>query len=167
MNRWYVARTHPKAERKALENLIRQGFHAYLPLYGKPRRHARRSEVVPAPLFPRYLFIDLDLTRCRWRSILSTIGVSQLVSAGDRPVPVPEGIVEEIRGSEGENGMVDVAAELPFAEGDMVQITAGPMRKQTGLFRGLSDRDRVFVLLDLLGRQVTVQVPTGAVAAYV
>ena len=58
---WYVVHTHPRAEAKALLNLDRQGFSCYLPRYLKRRRHARRLETVAAPLFPRYLFVALDL----------------------------------------------------------------------------------------------------------
>ena len=167
MNAWYVVHTHARAERVALQNLARQGYRAYLPRYLKRRRHARRVEDVPSPLFPRYLFVSLDISRMRWRAILSTIGVAQLITHGDRPVPVPEGVVEEIRAREGEDGMVAMRPEAPFAPGQMVQITGGPMRDLVGLFEGLSDRDRVLVLLDLLGRQLRVKVPQAAVAAYV
>lgn len=165
-NRWYVVRTHPRAERTALQNLMRQGYRAYLPVYGKRRRHARREEIVRAPLFPRYLFVAFDAAHARWRAILSTIGICQLIACGDRPLPVPEGIVEEIRAREDEHGMVALEPESPFTPGDVVQITRGPMSDQVGLFDGLTDDQRVCVLLDILGRQVRIALPDGAVAAY-
>ena len=74
---------------KACWHLARQGFETYLPRYLKRRRHARRVEMLPAPLFPRYLFVAIDMATQRWRSISSTIGVTQLVCAGDVPAPVP------------------------------------------------------------------------------
>ena len=77
--RWYVAHTQPHAENKAAVHLGRQGFVTYLPRYLKRRRHARRVDVVSAPLFPRYLFVQIDTAVQRWRSIYSTFGVSQLV----------------------------------------------------------------------------------------
>ena len=66
--RWYVVQSQPNAERKAVMHLERQGFTTYLPRYLKRRRHARRVEIVGAPLFPRYLFVGIDLTMQRWRS---------------------------------------------------------------------------------------------------
>jgi transcriptional antiterminator RfaH len=81
---WYVVHTHPRAEAKALLNLDRQGFSCYLPRYLKRRRHARRLETVAAPLFPRYLFVALDLACQRWWSIRSTFGVADLVFNGEK-----------------------------------------------------------------------------------
>src|SRR5207248_8970534 len=75
--RWFVAHTHPHAEGKATAHLNRQGFDIYLPRYLKRRRHARQVETVVAPLFPRYLFVAIDLNVQRWRSIYSTVGVSR------------------------------------------------------------------------------------------
>ena len=86
--RWYVAQTHPHAETKAAGHLMRQGFAVYLPRHLKRRRHARRVENVPAPLFPRYLFIAVDMATQRWRSIHSTIGVTRMVCNGDLPAAV-------------------------------------------------------------------------------
>jgi len=63
--RWYVVHTQPNGEGRADLNLCRQGFATYLPRYARRRRHARRQEVVKRPLFPRYLFVGLDLARDR------------------------------------------------------------------------------------------------------
>ena len=48
--------THPHAEAKALEHLLRQGYSAYLPRYRTQVSRARRRQTVTRPLFPRYLF---------------------------------------------------------------------------------------------------------------
>ena len=88
-SRWYVVQTQPHAESKAMGHLIRQGFAAYLPRCLERRRHARKIETVAAPLFPRYLFVTVDIKTQRWRCIHSTFGVSRLVCNGDDPAPVP------------------------------------------------------------------------------
>jgi len=63
--RWYVAQTQPQAEFRAVANLERQGFETYLPRYLKRRRHARRIETIKAPLFPRYVFVRVDIASQR------------------------------------------------------------------------------------------------------
>jgi transcriptional antiterminator RfaH len=73
---WYVVQTQVNAEVKAARNLLRQGFEIYLPHYLKRRSHARKIEKVAAPLFPRYMFVRIDLATQRWRSVQSTYGVS-------------------------------------------------------------------------------------------
>ena len=95
--RWYVVQSQPNAELKAAAHLNRQGFATYLPRYVKRRRHARRVEHVPVPLFPRYLFVGIDMTTQRWRSIVSTVGVSRLICSGEAPQAVPDQIVASLR----------------------------------------------------------------------
>src|SRR3546814_1166550 len=83
MTRWYVAQTQAQGEERARLNLERQGFRTYLPRYRRERRHARRRDVVKAPLFPGYIFIELDLEQSPWRSINGTFGVTRLVCHAD------------------------------------------------------------------------------------
>ncbi len=72
--RWFLAHTQPKSELKAGLHLGAQGFRTYLPQIEKTVRHARQLRTVQAPLFPRYLFVILDLDRDRWLSVRSTVG---------------------------------------------------------------------------------------------
>jgi len=163
--RWYVVQTQPHCESKAIWHLGRQGFDAYLPRYEKRRRHARRVETVAAPLFPRYLFVAIDTAAQRWRSIQSTIGVSRLVCNGDDPASVAEGVIDGLRRREDERGFVQFAARPRFAMGDPVRIVDGIFASYLGLFDGVSDGERVAVLLDLLGRKVRVVFDDLSVAA--
>ena len=162
--RWYIVRTHARAEVKAALNLERQGFATYLPRYLKRRRHARRVEIVPAPLFPRYLFVAIDVASQRWRSIQSTFGVAQLVCNGDDPSSVSAAIVEELRQREDDKGFVQLARR-GFARGEKVRVVEGVFSACLGLFEGMTDNERVTVLLDLLGRKVRVIMDRDAVAA--
>ena len=165
MERWYVVQTHPRVEQRAAWHLCNQGFGAYLPQHLKRRRHARRTEWVRAPLFPGYLFVAMDIARMRWRAIASTIGVCRLVSDGERPTPVPVGIVEEIRVREDTNGLIRMDRQRPFKRGEVVQITSGPLADRAGLFECQVEEERVILLLELLGRQVKVKMPLEAIAA--
>ena len=101
----------------------------------------------------------------RWLSIRSTIGVSHLICNGDRPAPVPVGIVEGIMARETAPGLIDLRQECRFKRGEVVQINDGALCDQIGLFDCETDDERVVVLLDLLGREVRVTVPLKAIAA--
>ena len=166
MKRWYVAYTHAGAESVAEGHLTRQGFGAYVPRYLKERRHARRRDVIKAPLFPRYLFVELDVERERWRSVNSTYGISYLVSMGSHPSPVPDGVVEEIRARENNENIIEIPDKAPFEPGEVVQITGGALADQVGRFIGMDDRYRVSVLLEMLGRGVRIQLPVETLRAY-
>jgi len=164
VKRWYVAQTQMRAEERARINLERQGFEAYLPRYLRERSHARRRDVVRAPLFPGYIFVHLDLETAPWRSINGTLGVSHLICNGERPAAVPAGVVEELAAREDENGIIPLQRR-PFHKGEALRIVSGALADCFGLFERMADRDRVILLLDLLGRKVAVQAPLGAVAA--
>ena len=145
MGRWLVVQTHPRAEEKAVQHLLRQGFETYLPQYLKRRRHARRVETVRAPLFPRYLFVGMDRGALGWRSIRSTIGVSQLVTIGEEPAFVPEGIINGLKRRE-EGGFIEIGRRT-FRGGDSVRIAEGAFADCLGLFEEVRDEERVCVLL--------------------
>ncbi len=166
MKRWYVAYTHAGAEPVAEGNLRRQGFTTYLPRCLKERRHARRLERIAVPLFPRYLFVEIDLDTQRWRAINSTYGVSYLVGTGARPSPVPEGVVEEIRARENADRLIELPAKPPFEPGETVQIVGGALAEQVGKFLCMDERRRVTLLLEMLGRALRVTLPVETVRAY-
>jgi len=163
--RWYVVQSQANAEHKAAVHLERQGFATYLPHFLKRRRHARRVDVVPAPLFPRYLFVAIDLGAQRWRSIFSTFGVSRLLCNGELPSPIAVQVIHDLKASEDANGYVRVPYRPRFETGDKIRILDGAFVDCLGLYEGMKDSDRVAILLDLLGRKVRVTVDAESVAA--
>ncbi len=167
MKRWHVIYTRPRSESLALQHLERQGFTAYLPQHRKQRRHARRVDWVTAPLFPRYMFVLIDVAAARWRSIRSTIGVSDIIRQGDQPLPMLPGVVEELIARENEEGFVCATPDLNLRKGDKVRVERESMCDQVGLFEAMTDKNRVVILLNLLGRQVRALVPAKDVYACV
>lgn len=163
--RWYVVHTQPNGEARADLNLRRQGFATYLPRYARGRRHARRHDVVARPLFPRYLFVALDPARDRWRSIQSTFGVSHLVAAGEEPVALPDGVVDEIRGRETQDGFVQLGLPAGVRPGSAVRLIDGIFAEATGVLERIADANRVTILLQLLGREVRVFVSPACLGA--
>jgi transcriptional antiterminator RfaH len=162
---WYVVQTQVNAEAKAARNLVRQGFEVYLPRYLKRRSHARKIEKVAAPLFPRYMFVRVDMATQRWRSIQSTFGVSCLVSNGADPAPVAGEVLHLLRVREDENGFIKMDQRPSFAPGQQVRVLTGAFADIVGLFDGLGDRERVAILLDLLGQKVRVSIDADLIAA--
>jgi len=156
---WYAVFARAHAEQRAELNLGRQRFEVWLPRYRKMRRHAGRSEQVLRPLFPRYLFVALDVAHERWRAVLSTYGVAGLVCSGEAPVAVPEAVIEGLRARADADGTFTLERAARLRRGDRVRIEAGPMRDLEGIFEAATDAERVVVLLELMGRGVRVTVP--------
>ena len=160
---WYVVHTQPHHELRADINLRQQGFATYLPRYLRARRHARRTEQVIRPLFPRYLFVAADVARDRWRAIHSTFGVSHLLVAGEEPVAVPAGVIDEIRAREGADGLVTLGLPAGLAPGSKIRLIDGIFADAKGVLERVADDRRVAILLELLGREVRVFVSAASI----
>ena len=162
--RWYVATTLPRKERLAAANLANQNTRSFLPVHLETRRHARQFRTVLAPVFPRYLFVILDVSRQRWRSVNGTLGVQRLIADGERPSAVPPGVVETlIQSSDRRGALIYTTDEL--AVGDRVRLVAGPFAGSLGVLQRLDGAGRVQVLLELLGGPVKVTTARDSVAA--
>jgi len=160
--RWFLVYTLPKKELHAQLYLGLQNFRTYLPRMRKTIRHARKLSTVNAPLFPRYLFIVLDLTRDPWLSVSNTIGVSSLFICDGRPLPVPEGIVENlILAADGQN-IIRLDDEL--RPGQRIRVLNGPFADLIGLVHRLDGPERVRILLDIMGGAVSFNVNRSTLA---
>jgi transcriptional antiterminator RfaH len=151
--RWCVVHTQPHRELRANLHLKNQGYRVFLPLHRNTVRHARQFRVALAPLFPRYLFVEILVGRDRWTPIRGTQGVSHLIMDGDRPRPVPAGVVESLLAIADEMGIVHL--ETAMRSGQAVRITNGAFAGLVGRLATVDGNGRVKVLLDVLGKEIT------------
>lgn len=158
MKRWYVVYTKTGQEQVAEGNLLRQGYEVYLPRYRRRIRHARRTQTVRTPLFPRYLFVRLDLETDPWLAIDSTIGAVGLVRFTDKPAWVRDSVVTEVLNRQDDGGLVRLVDAADLCSGDKVAVSDGALSEVTGVFLNSRDSDRVQVLFRLMGRDVTATV---------
>lgn len=165
MKQWCVVHTQPGKELFAEQQLMVQGFQAYLPRYIKERRHARKIETVSAPLFPRYLFVALDLDVDRWRSVNGTRGVSYLLTLDERPAVIDDSVIENLRNKENEQGLLTVDSLALFLKGDKVRILEGAFEGYTAVFEKMDDKARVQLLLNFLGRETKIEVSKHSIEA--
>jgi transcriptional antiterminator RfaH len=157
-SRWYLVRTLTGRELLAAEQLGRQDFEVFLPKQPRTVRHARKIRVALAAYFPGYLFVRLDVTQQRWRSVNGTLGVARLVGSGERPTPVPGGVVEALQAAADARG---VLAGPPLQAGQQVRIVAGAFAERLATIERLDDAGRVRVLLEIVTGQVAVTLDQG------
>jgi transcriptional antiterminator RfaH len=165
MTYWCAVNTQVNAEDKAVFHLMRQGFNVLLPKHLKRRAHARKVDWVPRPLFPGYLFVEIDPESSPWRAIRSTVGIFDVIRFGDRPAAIPEQVIDEIKARQDDAGLVKTHEGNRFKPGDPVRVLQGALGEFEALFESTDDRNRVTVLLSLLGRQVRARVNKNAVFA--
>lgn len=155
---WFLLYTKPRQEEVALTHLQNQHYHAYLPrLLGETLRRGRKC-VQSMPLFPRYLFIQLQvgLEGPSWAPIRSTRGVSHFVRFGQKPVQVDHRLIEALR--QAEAGQGQSPAPL-FEPGERLRITQGPYTGLTAIFRMEDGESRASVLIELLKKPVPLSLP--------
>jgi transcriptional antiterminator RfaH len=156
MERYYVVQTQPQKEPTAAFELQNQGFRTFFPVIRRAPtiRHGKLTERKLAPLFPKYLFVQLDLVLDPWRSINGTRGVVRIMCMDEhQPSPVPEFAMTRLLAA-GEL-LDESTAALPFNLGDTVEFVDGSMKGRQGLVHACAE-DRVTLLLDILGRETKV-----------
>ncbi len=163
-DQWYAIYTQARMEKWGRSNLWERGFEVYLPLYHKERRHARKTDWVSAPLFPRYLFVAAGPQSRQQRSINSAPGVISLVTFGERPGLISGAVIKAIQAREDADGHVQLVDQNTLVPGEQVRLQSGAMADRVGLFGCRSEGDRVVILLNLLGREVRVKVPASTIA---
>ena len=160
-HRWYLAYTKPRQEETAADQLARQGYEVYLPLYKTwPRSGAKRAEPAQAacfePMFPRYVFFKPASAAQSLSPARHTRGVCSLVSFGLGPAQVGPALVDGIRALEALRSAANAQTLTPFQPGTAVRLKGDQLQALQGLVIATSAQ-RVTVLLEILGRPTTVQ----------
>lgn len=150
---WIVIYTKPNQEKTAIINIERQGFKTYCPMIESTRKHTRKNNKISRPLFPSYVFVHLDEKNFRWRPLLSTTGVLSVICFNDRPGFVPRGFVEELQ-EKAPTGML-IIPQFPINA--QVKILDGHFQGLIAKIISLPEKDRIWLLLDIMGRKVRVQ----------
>lgn len=148
---WFLAQLKPNCADIAKKNLERQGFRTFLPLEEETRQRNGKFVTGTRPLFPGYIFVALDVDQGLWRHVNSTYGVTRLVSFGKTPKPVPRGLVSQLMQRCDISGQV-LPPDLP-KPGDQVTVTKGPFADFVARVEQIDPDQRIWVLMEMMGRQ--------------
>lgn len=167
---------------RAVEKL---DIEVFLPTFKRTIAVGRRREQVIRPLFPLYTFASFEVEQAIWGAILRTPNVETILGVKrkavppgarpsdyarygqSRPIPVPDYLITALKQAAilggGHIPIIDTRDQpLPrLVPRQVVRVIEGPF---DGL-RGIVDRDqkrRVWVLLDIMGKQRATLVPREA-----
>ncbi|MDJ1007881.1 MAG: transcription termination/antitermination NusG family protein [Paracoccaceae bacterium] len=158
---WYALQLRPGGLERAQTNLARQGIGWLMPQRPRTTRRAGRHINVMRPLFPGYLFIERHADSPPWRTINSTYGVAKAVCLEPgRPAEVPRALIAVLKAASTEAGEY-IGDPDPFRPGDDVRVTAGPFANFIARVEAVPERDRIYVLLDMMGRDVRTTIRPG------
>ena len=169
---WCLVETKPRAEATASYWLHRLGLQVFCPSYLKTRcnrRNTRKIETVPAPLFPRYLFVRGIVRRTE---IESAVGCSRLFTHADgEPQTLSDDVINLIRQRiDPHTGYIPatpqgepILAAHDYQENKtLLRVKSGPYTDIKGLFMR-SEGDRIRVLLGFMGGKVEHLFPENTV----
>jgi len=143
--RWYLVQCKPNAAQIAVRNLENQSFGTFLPLQEITKRKGRIFERQIRPLFPGYLFVQIDPNLGPWRQVNSTRGVNRLVRLGAEPSVVPNEIVKAL-----------------MARCNQAQVTQGPLSGFIATISNIEPNNRINILIEIMGQTTKVAINADA-----
>lgn len=159
---WYVFKCQTKREHVAAEHVRKRvGLEAFCPRISF-RRQTRRGLVrFIEALFPGYLFVKCDLATHK-RHIHALEGIIGIVHFGGFSPTLDEAFIESLRAE-----CPDELRTLPdpeFSPGEEVIVAEGPFKEAKAIFHSfIPARQRVKILLDILGQTLAVEVPAEVI----
>jgi transcriptional antiterminator RfaH len=159
---WYCLRTKPRYERRTSHVLRTElGLEVFCP-YVRFERARRTGRVwVCEAMFPAYVFARFPYIS-QHRLIRAARGVTKVVEFGGVPSVVSPEIIEELRRFAHDEETVVIPTHIE--PGEEVDVITGPFRGVRAIVtRVVPARQRVAILLDLLGMEREVEVAASAV----
>ncbi len=151
---WYAIYTRCHHERATNKILTDSGINTFLPEILVPSKRLDRKKLIKRPLFPNYLFVQLNNLRESWLRVYRTYGVVRICGNG-RPTPIPDEDINSIK--------IFVESErniypLPFlVVGSKVRVVSGPLAGAIGvLTKEDHKKRRLVVSIELMGQSVAV-----------
>lgn len=154
--KWFCVQSRPKHEHIAAANLRST---LQLMVFSPRVRFRRRLPSGPVwvseALFPTYVFAQVT-TAAEFDQVRYSAGVKDIVHFGCDYPAVPGEVIDELRTRVGAEETVVHAME--FVPGDAVNVQSGPFAGlEAVVLRPMPARQRVRVLLTVLGRQTQVE----------
>ena len=159
---WFCLRSQPKHEHIVAAHLRETNrFQVFLPRIRFQRATRKGTVWVTEALFPGYLFVKFNW-KISLRQVQHISGARGIVHFGNYWPVVPEETLAQLRQTIGTSELLTIAGG--FSPGDVVHVADGPLQGLTAVVsRLLPGRQRVEVLMEILGRQTMIEVPSRSV----
>ena len=152
---WFILQFKPNSHHQAVKNLNQQGFKTFLSLIDITSRKASRFINTAQPLFPGYMFITFDKTESKWHKINNTYGVLRLITFNSILKSIPNIFVDNLMKRYDSSGKLLPIKKLK--KGDQVKVLNGPFANFIATVEKYETDQRIWVLLDLMGRKTKIQ----------
>lgn len=151
---WFAAYTLAHHERRVAQQLEERKIGSFLPTYKSVRRWKDRRKLLELPLFPSYVFVQMNPTNRL--DLLRLPGVLGLVCFQGRPIPVAAAEITSLR--QGIAGPNSVHPHPYLKAGRKVRIRNGSMSGVEGILVRKRESARVVLSISLLQRSIAVEI---------
>ncbi|MFQ5455865.1 MAG: transcription termination/antitermination protein NusG [Nitrospirota bacterium] len=154
---WYAVSTKPKKENLVSLQLEKDKIEVFLPKVKERINRFGRPVTLSTPLFPGYLFVNVEnnltvLNKIRW-----TIGVKKIMGNGDIPVSIDENVILFIKSQTTKDGVIRIRNR--FKPGERVRIKTGLMKDLIGIIKEPAPREgRIKVLMNIIKYSAEVEI---------
>lgn len=152
---WFILQLKPNAHHQAKNNLNQQGFETFLPLHYTTSRSASRFINATKPLFPGYMFVKFDRADTRWNKVNNTYGVSRLITFNSILKSIPTTVIDNLIARCDFSGKLLSVKKL--TKGDQVEVLNGPFANFIATVETYETDQRIWILMDLMGRKTKIQ----------
>lgn len=149
--RWYAIYCNIKCEERVRLGLKEKGFTAFLPMTRRHVTHARKTEIVKRPLFPRYIFVAVE-GREEISVIRALDGVQAVLGTQHKAIEIPRQVISDIAAAETMGLFDHTLDEPPMPEvGRTVKMVGGPLAGFAATIVATHADRRIDVLMTFLG----------------
>ncbi|MCA0912746.1 transcription/translation regulatory transformer protein RfaH [Marinobacter nauticus] len=155
---WYAIQHKPAQGDRAVQHLQNQDIACFYPKIEVEKIKAGKRTKKLEPLFPGYVFVNLEQTDPMWAKLRSTRGVLRIVSFANRPAPIDDEVIAHIK-----NSMDKVAEQGGIKPGQPIELDDGPFKGINAIFQSYDGEERAIVLVTFMQKQQQVRVPVSAI----
>jgi transcription antitermination factor NusG len=108
------------------------------------------------PLFPSYLFVNVEFRSRHYYQVIDTRGVVNILGDQSRPLPVP---AEELQVIQAAVASQMITGTVPWVQkGRRVRVVAGPLCGIDGVIEEIGRRGRLGIAIASLGQSILVDI---------
>lgn len=155
---WYALQHKPAQGDRALQHLQNQDIACFYPKITVEKIRAGKRTKKLEPLFPGYLFVNLEQTDPVWSKLRSTRGVIRVVGFAGKPAAIADAVIQHVKES-----LDAVAEQGGIKPGQAVELSEGPFQGLSAVFQAYDGEERAIVLISFMQKQRRVKVPVAGI----
>jgi transcription antitermination factor NusG len=159
---WYAVHVRSRHEFQVTDRLIMKGIETFLPTVERQRKWKDRKKMIAFPLFPGYVFVHTTRESNNLLSVLKVKGVVRMLcTLPGQPDAIPEDQIIALQKLVENKEALDPYPYL--SEGQMVQITKGPLSGIEGILVKKLDKHLLVLSVDVLKQGVALTINASEV----